>query len=78
MNGLLCVSCDMWMDACGQTACPRASQSISPTLPQPPLPTVPATGVIVKRAGAGPNEPGSFQLVDHFALPTTEVALPDI
>jgi ADP-ribose/FAD diphosphatase len=33
-------------------------------------------GVIVKRAGAGLNEPGSFQLVDHFALPTTAAALP--
>ncbi|EFN59419.1 hypothetical protein CHLNCDRAFT_18991, partial [Chlorella variabilis] len=28
-------------------------------------------GVIQKRKGSGPNEPGSFQLVDHFALPTT-------
>jgi ADP-ribose/FAD diphosphatase len=27
-------------------------------------------GVIAKRAGAGPNEAGSFQLEGHFELPT--------
>lgn len=27
-------------------------------------------GVIQKRAGSGPNEPGSFQLVDHMELAT--------
>lgn len=59
----------------------HASVLVNPRLQphsNPPLPTAPATGVIVKRAGAGPNEPGSFQLVDHFALPTTEVALPEL
>lgn len=28
-------------------------------------------GVIVKRPGSGPNDPGSFSLENHFALPTT-------
>ena len=28
-------------------------------------------GVIVKRPGSGPNEPGSFLLEGHYALPTT-------
>jgi ADP-ribose pyrophosphatase YjhB (NUDIX family) len=28
-------------------------------------------GKIVKDPGAGPNDPGTFKLVDHFALPTT-------
>lgn len=27
-------------------------------------------GVIQKRPGSGPNEPGSFQLVDHVQLDT--------
>jgi len=32
------------------------------------------SGVIQKRPGSGPNEPGSFQLVDHIQLATPETA----
>ncbi|CAL5223162.1 g5633 [Coccomyxa viridis] len=28
-------------------------------------------GVIVKKAGAPPNDPAAFQLMDHFAIPTS-------
>lgn len=31
-------------------------------------------GVIVKKRGAKPNEPGSFVLENHIAVPTTVVA----
>ena len=27
-------------------------------------------GVIVKKAGAPPNDPAAFQVMDHFAVPT--------
>ena len=32
-------------------------------------------GVIVKKAGAPPNDPAAFQLTDHFAIPTATSAL---